>query len=84
MTPIILAALLVLLHRADGAPVHIAPGMVVEITTPFAGACTPQAKTFVRTLSSTYCVREDIDDVRDKLEAASREDKLLSPSLDRK
>lgn len=83
MTPIILAALLVALTRNDGQPVHIAPGMVVEITTPFAGLCSQGAKTFVRTLSSTYCVREHIDDVRDKLEAGSREDKLLSPTLDR-
>lgn len=75
---IILAALFVLFHRAgDGAAVHIAPGMVTEITTPFAELCTPKAKTFIRTLSSTYCVREDIEDVRAKLEDASREDKLL-------
>lgn len=80
---IILAALFVLLHRNDGAPVHIAPAMVTEITTPFAGACPPGAKTFVRTLSSTYCVREDIDDVSKQFEDASREDKLLSPERDR-
>jgi hypothetical protein len=80
---IILAALFVLFTRADGQPVHIAPGMVTEITTPFAGACPPGAKTFVRTLSSTYCVRDLIEDVRAKLEDASREDKLLSPERDR-
>lgn len=84
MSPIILAALFVILHRMDGQPVHIAPGMVTEITTPFAMMCPPGAKTFVRTLSSTYCVREPFDEVSDKFEAASREDKLLSPTLDRK
>lgn len=74
---IILAALFVLLTRNDGQPVHIAPGMVTEITIPFAGLCPPGAKTFVRTLSSTYCVREPLDQVRRVLEDASREDKLL-------
>lgn len=83
MKSIIIAALFVLLHRMDGAPVHIAPGMVTEITAPFAGLCPDHAKTFVRTLSSTYCVREPVDEVADKLEAASREDKLLSPERDR-
>lgn len=80
---IILAALFSVFHRMDGAPVYVAPAMVTEITTPFAGLCPDKSKTFIRTLSSTYCVREDIEAVRDALEGASREDKLLSPERDR-
>lgn len=50
------------LTRADGAKVYLVPDMITEVTPPYAGACPHNAKAFVRTLSSTYCVLESPED----------------------
>lgn len=53
------------LTRLDGSPVYIVPDMVTEITAPFGGMCEGKnARSYVRTLASIYCVRETPDEAR--------------------